>query len=247
MFSERADQENSSQNIGQEIRAARETEGLTTAELGNVLKIQPAFITAIETLNIEALPSTGYSIGFVRAIARHLGLPADDAVARFKSEALGNTAKSVKRRPHFAPKRAIRFPKGSVAAGTLLSCLAVVASWYGMSTAANSAPETVKPATVDPVWQVETIDKTIEATDLITLKAVGPSWIEVKDANNNILISKIMVPGEQFEARRQDIPHLSLRDAGAIELYIAGKPMGLIGAKGVSIDNLPLLSENTQP
>ena len=86
------------------------------------------------------------------------------------------------------------------------------------------------------------LEPTQNDPDLISLKAIGPSWVQVKDKNGNVLISRVMVPGEIFETKRQNLPLLSIRDAGAVELYIGGTRIGPIGQQGASAKNIPLAS-----
>jgi len=51
-----------------------------------------------------------------------------------------------------------------------------------------------------------------------------------------------MVPGEIFETTKQNLPIVSLRDAGAIELYIGGERVGPLGIKGQSLKDRDLLT-----
>jgi len=192
-------------------------------------------------LDVEALPSLGYVLGFIRSYALHMGLDAKNAVARYKTDIECPEKLGMRDRPHFVPKRKIRIPRGSFAAGAVLSSLAVTVTWYGMQTDARSA-QPVQPAAVQTQnWGFEPILPTKGDPDLVSLMAVGPSWVQVRSDDGLVLISRIMVPGEIFETKKQNLPVISLRDAGAIELYLAGERVGPLGEKGQVLKNLPLL------
>ena len=72
--------------IGAALKAAREFRGLSLQDVADSTRIRRAYLAAIEEMRIEDLPSRPFTIGYVRAYARALGLEAEAAVTRFKSE-----------------------------------------------------------------------------------------------------------------------------------------------------------------
>lgn len=226
-------------HIGAALRAMRMEKKLELTDIASTLHIKSEYLDGIERLDDSVLPSLGYVLGYVRTYALHLGMDAKDAVARYKVEIECPHNMGMRDRPHYVPKRQIRVPKGSFAAGMVLSCMLVVVTWYGWKADANSAPVTQEAAQARN-WGFDVLEPTKGNPDLISLKAIGPSFVQVKDKDGVVLISRIMVPGEIFETSRKNNPTLSLRDAGAIELYIGGERVGLIGQKGASAKNIPL-------
>lgn len=228
------------EHIGAELGAKRMEYGLSLKDVAEKLHIQQSYLDAIERLDKESLPTLGYALGFVRTYARFLGLNERNAIERFKIDIEAPRYLSAQAEPHFIPKSSIRLPKGSFAIGAVLSCAFVVVSWYGMKADAISA--VTAAATVQPTenWDFAPAQPTQNDENMISLMAVGPSWVQVKDSLGNVLISRIMVKGEIFETERKNLPVLSLRDAGAIELYLGGKLIGAIGQRGESAKNIPL-------
>lgn len=229
-----------SSHIGDMLRSAREAASLSIVDVSDALHIQAPYLEAIERLDKSALPSLGYVLGFIRSYALHLGLDAQDAVARYKIDIECPENLGMRDRPHFVPKRQIRVPRGSFAAGAVLSCVLVGVTWYGWKTDAQSAQYNQQPVAQSENWGFEPLQPTTGNPDIISLIAIGPSWVQVKDDEGSILISRIMMPGQLFETPRQNKPVLSLRDAGAIELYIGGERIGPIGQKGENGKNIPL-------
>lgn len=227
-------------HIGAELGAKRMEAGLTLKEMAAQIRIQYAYLDAIERLDKDALPTLGYALGYVRTYARFLGMDEKTAMDRFKVEIEAPRYLSAQAQPHHVPKRSIRLPKGSVAIGAVLSCAFVVVSWYGMKSDAVSAVPVTAPVEQAENWGFEPVEPVKNNADMISLKAIGPSWVEVKDVDGAVLISRIMVPGEIFETERKNAPSLSLRDAGAIELYLGGERIGPIGQRGETAKNIPL-------
>jgi len=229
-------------HIGAELRAAREQAAYTLEDVSKSLHIQSSYLAAIEKLDLDALPSLGYVLGFIRSYALHLGLDARDAVARYKADIQCPENLGMRDRPHHVPKRKIRVPRGSFAAGAVLSCLAVAVTWYGWQSDAQSAQYTEQKPVLTQNWGFEPIGPTTGNPDVVSLLATGPSWVQVTDEDGLVLLSRIMVPGELFETTRQNNPTISLRDAGAIELYIGGEKIGPLGEQGETLKNQNLIT-----
>ncbi|MBF0335037.1 MAG: helix-turn-helix domain-containing protein, partial [Alphaproteobacteria bacterium] len=71
------------------LRAARETQGLTSQDMAVALRIRQQYLEAIESGRYSILPGATYAVGFVRAYAEYLGLDADETVRRLKQETAG--------------------------------------------------------------------------------------------------------------------------------------------------------------
>ena len=232
----------SGSHIGAVLRAERVRQDFNLKSVSKTLHIQPAYLDAIEKLDTTALPSMGYVLGFVRSYASYLGLDAKNAVSQYKTDIECPRNMGMRDRPHHVPKRKLNIPKGSLAAGMVLSCVLVVVSWYGWKTDARSAQSINTSVSQVSDWGFDPVQPTQNDPDMIALVAIGPSWVQIKNHKGDILISRIMVAGDIFETKRQNVPMLSLRDAGAIELYRGGQRIGPIGQKGASGKNIPLVA-----
>ncbi|MEO1656798.1 MAG: helix-turn-helix domain-containing protein [Pseudomonadota bacterium] len=69
------------------LRAAREAMSLDIAAVAEGTNIKPEHLEAIEAMDITALPSQPYTMGFVRAYAREVALPEDALMERFRVQA----------------------------------------------------------------------------------------------------------------------------------------------------------------
>lgn len=73
-------------DIGHALRAIREHRGLSVDELAEKTRVRPSYITAIESLRLEGLPSRPFVVGYIRAMAQALGADPEAAAERFKAE-----------------------------------------------------------------------------------------------------------------------------------------------------------------
>lgn len=76
----------SAPNVGAALRAVREYYRLSIEDVSLATCIRKLYLSGIEEMRLEELPSRPFVIGYVRAYAGALGLDPDRAVARFKME-----------------------------------------------------------------------------------------------------------------------------------------------------------------
>lgn len=73
-------------DVGQALRTIREFRGLSVEDLAETTRVRANYITAIEAMRFEGLPSRPFVVGYIRAMAQALGADADAAADRFKAE-----------------------------------------------------------------------------------------------------------------------------------------------------------------
>ena len=73
-------------DVGQALRAVRESRNLSLEELADTTRIRRAYLADLEAMRLDRLPSRPFTIGYVRAYAEALGLDGEAAVERFKAE-----------------------------------------------------------------------------------------------------------------------------------------------------------------
>jgi transcriptional regulator with XRE-family HTH domain len=73
-------------DVGQALRAIREFKRLSVDEVAERTRVRASYVTAIETMQLEKLPSRPFVVGYIRAIAQALGADPDAAADRFKAE-----------------------------------------------------------------------------------------------------------------------------------------------------------------
>ncbi len=224
------------EHIGTELRDAREALGLSHKDVSDMTRIKPQFLEAIESLSSVDLPSIGYVLGYVRSYAKAVGLDGASAVARYKVDSQVPENLGMRDRPHFVPKRKIRLPRGFFSAITVLAIAGMLTVWYGTQTETQAAmldgPD-LTPSTAEA-------QATIIDPDMLTVKALAPSWVQIKDENGRVIISRIFVTGEVWQTQRGSGASISARDGGAIQLFVGESDAGRLGEQGVAIADVPL-------
>jgi len=219
-----------------ELRQAREALGLSYADVAETTKIQPQFLESIENLAKSELPSIGYVLGYVRSYAKAMGMDGASAVARYKIDSEVPENLGMRDRPHFVPQRKIRLPRGFFPALTVVAIAGMLTIWYGTQTETQAA--TLNGPDLTP--RAEASPAVINDPNMVTVKALTPSWVQIKDKNNRVVISRIFVTGETWQTQRGSGATLSARDGGAIQIFVGQGDAGLLGTQGVAVTDVPL-------
>jgi cytoskeleton protein RodZ len=137
--------------VGEMLRERRQELRLDINDVGEVLRIKPAFLAALEENRPQDLPGPTYVLGFVRAYARHLGLDHDWVLERYKAESA-----AVQARPDLAfpvPLGERSVPGGPILLVALILAICGYGTWYYLSTGDRARPERV--AAVPPALQMQ--------------------------------------------------------------------------------------------
>jgi cytoskeleton protein RodZ len=74
----------------------------------------------------------------------------------------------------------------------------------------------------------------------IFIRANAQTWVRVEDADGNVLLSRTLRAGESYRAPDRPGMVLATRNAGALQLFVDGKPAGTAGKPGEVKADLPL-------
>lgn len=222
--------------IGARLRSARDRLGYSQSDIADRLKIQRSFVDAIENMDSDALPAIGYVLGYIRGYAGIVGIDVEEAVKAYKVDSQTPDNLGLRSSPHFVPKKEIRLPKGLFAIIALLSCAVGLAIWYGTHSVTQNSLTT--RSNTSKTQQAQTLSET--PSDIMTLSATAPSWVEARNEDGEVILSKIFVTGETWQAGINDGIQVSVRDGGALNLYVGEDLIGPLGTKGTPIASLSL-------
>ncbi|PWR24791.1 helix-turn-helix domain-containing protein [Zavarzinia aquatilis] len=127
--------------VGAQLRDARLSYGRTTAEIGQVLRLKPAHLDALERGEIEGTPGLTYALGYLRSYAQYLGLDGEAAVVAFKAE----LNREPENRPLVfpAPVQEAKFPTGRVLSLSVVLAVLVYGAYYYISRSNTPLAEVV--------------------------------------------------------------------------------------------------------
>ena len=83
-------------------------------------------------------------------------------------------------------------------------------------------------------------DENYEFANIITLKLLNPTWLQLRDKSNNIILSKLMDKNEEFSYDVSLMYNITAGNAGNILVLIDNDVRGKIGKYGEIVDAIVL-------
>ena len=226
-----------SDHFGARLSARREGFGLTLSDMTETTNIREDFLTAIEAMDQAALPAIGYTLGFVRTYAKALGLDGDVAVKDYKADT-ALTQLPLRDAPHVILRRQLRLPRGFVSALSVASVALLIGVWYGTQSEAIATP--IPMVDISAQYTAAQPAAPVMQDGVFTLRTTAPSWIQIRNAQGTVAVSRIFVTGETWQGAIAAGYSVSVRDAGAVELYDGPALIGTLGEMGQPVSDLTL-------
>jgi cytoskeletal protein RodZ len=228
-------------NFGERLKREREMREVSLDELTKATRISTRFLEALENENWERLPGGVFGHGFVRTIARYLGLDEESLLGEY------DLARSEKSPPGIAkPEERIPSPPKWVSVAAVLVLFLIVAGlfyagrygWrrYLAHRGANSSSSPSLPSPPVPLNPSNTSSTASTSAVLpldLSVSTSAATHVRVL-ADNNLLLDSELPAGEtrHFSANQQF--EVSAGDSSAVLLELNGQAMPPLGAPGSS-------------
>ncbi|MDR7556356.1 MAG: helix-turn-helix domain-containing protein [Armatimonadota bacterium] len=244
--------------VGAQLRAARVARGLSLADLHARTKISARFLAALEDEAFDELPPPPYTCGYVRAVARELGLDGDAlaAAVRVAMQPRGGGLGHPVRSP-LVPARLRSRSRRMLTTAATVAALAVVAfvAYFGHQlrelggpepSVEGGVPSTVQSTPAGPrrdapsgagvaarpaVQQPADTGATADQGVVIEVQALGRSWILVSNTTGR-LFEGFVTAGETRRWQSDGPVTLRVGNAAAVVLVVNGRPLGPLGRPG---------------
>jgi len=231
-------------NFGERLKRERELREVTLGEITSATRIGSRFLEALENEDWENLPGGVFNRGFVRSIARYLGLDEEAFLAEYDLAHGAQLAAALDR-----PEDPIPPPPKLLTVVVVLGIVALLAglffvgryAWrYYQARRAKASPSAnalVFPQTVSPPPAPEPSPAVRNASTsllMLTVSASSLTRVTVK-ADGNLVFDTDVRAGEnrQFSTFQQF--EVSASDSGAVLLDLNGQtvpPLGVPGSFG---------------
>ena len=222
---------------GARLRAQRQARGWTLDSAEEASGVKAAHLVAIERGRPDMLPASGYALGYVRAYARALGLDADALVADYKRELQGRPLARASQGPRIFDAGSRRLPRGMIPALAVVGAVVMLGAWYGVQLDTAAAPD---PGAVTQIEPGGTESQAPIPDSVVTLRTTAPSWIRIRDEQGRLVVNRVFVTDEQWQAARGEAFTVSVRDGGAVELLVGERSLGPLGRRGEPVENYVL-------
>ena len=257
--------------VGQILLIARNSKNLSIIDISIELKISKSIIIDLENDNIKNNPDIIFNIGHLRSYSNFLELDTDTIIKKFKDEVSFNVKEEKKNITPIVENNFFKIEKFFAASIILV----IFTSFYFLFVDQNDneinfalipdIPESLEPIvekanTFDNLSQSSDIKKSdlinnssaiasIEfdenVTTVATLKMLNPTWLQLRDEENNIVLSKLMDKDEEFSYELKLNYNITAGNAGNILVLIDDEVRGKIGKYGDILDSFVLYKDFT--
>ena len=257
--------------VGQILSIERNSKNLSISDISIELKISKSIIIDLENDNIKNNPDIIFNIGHLRSYSNFLELDTDTIIKKFKDEVSFNIKEEKKNITPIVENNFFKIEKFFAASIILI----IFTSFYFLFIDQNDneinfalipdIPESLEPIvekanTFDNLSQSSDIKKSdlinnssaiasIEfdenVTTVATLKMLNPTWLQLRDEENNIVLSKLMDKDEEFSYELKLNYNITAGNAGNILVLIDDEVRGKIGKYGDILDSFVLYKDFT--
>tara|TARA_B100000003_G_scaffold199721_1_gene205843 strand:+ start:284 stop:1072 length:789 start_codon:yes stop_codon:yes gene_type:complete len=260
------------ETVGQILSSERNCKNLSINDIAAELKISKNIIIDLENDNIKNNPDIIFNIGHLRSYSNFLELDTDTIIKKFKNDLSFNIEKEKKNITPIVENNFFKIERFFAASLILIVFSSFYFLFiYENNNQIDYALVPDIPESLEPIIEkANTFDNDLSQendsniSDLInnssaiasieidenistvaTLKILNPTWLQLRDENNNIVLSKLMDKDEEFSYELNLNYNITAGNAGNILVLIDGNVRGKIGKYGDILDSFILYKDFT--
>jgi len=251
-------------NIGEILYKNRTHKKLTIEEISNELKIPRDILLKIENNDIKKSPDIVFIIGHVKSYSRFLDLDYNQILEEFKKQiSYNDTIVSHNITKPFSENYKFNINKML----SFVTIFIICSSFYFLFISEDKRKSEFALIPDIPESNIPTIEKlsieniainkieneknsnnfstVIASTDnyeednssIVTLKILNPTWVQIRDLQDKILLSKLMDTNEEYSYNIEYKYNITAGNAGNIIVEIDNIVKGKIGKYGEVLDS----------
>ncbi len=256
--------------VGQILSIERNSKNFSIRDIEIELKIPKNIIIDLENDNIKNNSDIIFNIGHLRSYSNFLNLDTDIIIKKFKGEVSFNIKEEKKNISPIVENNFFKIEKFFAASIILI----IFTSFYFLfidqdDNEINFALVPDIPESLEPIVEkantfnlsqssdvnnsnlvnnssaIASIEFDEDVTTVATLKMLNPTWLQLRDKSNNIVLSKLMDKDDEFSYELKLNYNITAGNAGNILVLIDGDVRGKIGKYGDILDSFVLYKDFT--
>ena len=258
--------------VGQILSIGRNSKNLSISDISIELKISKSIIIDLENDNIKNNSDIIFIIGHLRSYSNFLELDTDTIIKKFKDEVSFNIKEEKKHITPIVENNFFKIEKFFSASIILIiftsfyflfidqndneinfalipdipeNLEAIVEKENTFNNNLSQTNDFNKSDLINNSSAIASIEFDEDVTTVATLKMLNPTWFQLRDESNNIVLSKLMDKDEEFSYELKLNYNITAGNAGNILVLIDGDVRGKIGKYGDILDSFVLYKDFT--
>ena len=258
--------------VGQILLIGRNFKNLSINDISIELKISKSIIINMENDNIKNDSDIIFNIGHLRSYSNFLELDTDTIIEKFKNDLSFNIKEEKKNITPIIENNFFKIEKFFAASIILiiftsfyflfidkdenevnfalvpdipesLEPIVEKAETFNINLSKNS--ELKKNNLINNSSAIASVEFDEDISTIATLKMLNPTWLQLRDELDNIILSKLMDKDEEFSYKLKLNYNITAGNAGNILVLIDGDVRGKIGKYGDILDSFVLYKDFT--
>ena len=256
--------------VGQILSKERKSKNLSIDDISNELKISKNIIINLENDNIKNNSDIIFIIGHLRSYSNFLHLDTDTIIEKFKDEISFNTKEEKKNISPIVENNFFKIEKFFAASLILIIFSSFYFLFIDQNdneikfALVPDIPESSEPIVekantfnnnlfqsnnvkkgdlINNSSVIASIEFDEDVITVATLKILNPTWLQVRDETDKIVLSRLMEKDEEFSYELKLNYNITAGNAGNILVLIDGEVRGKIGKYGDILDSFILYKD----
>ena len=258
--------------VGQILLIGRNSKNLSISDISIELKISESIIIDLENDAIKNNSDIIFHIGHLRSYSNFLDLDSDTIIKKFKEQVSFNIKEDKKNITPIVENNFFKIEKFFAASLILIIFTSFYFLFVDeRNNEINFALVPDIPESLEPIVEkantfnnnysqsnsldksnlinnssaIASIEYDEDVATIATLKMLNPTWLQLRDESNNIILSKLMDKDEEFSYELKLNYNITAGNAGNILVLIDGEVRGKIGKFGDILDSFVLFKDFT--
>ena len=259
--------------VGQTLSIVRNSKNLSISDISVELKISKTIIIDLENDNIKNNSDIIFNIGHLRSYSNFLELDTDLIIEKFKNDVSFNIKEEKNNVTPIVENNFFKIEKFFAASLILiiftsfyflfindndkevnfalipdipenLEAIVEEANTFNNNNLSQTN-DVNKSDLINNSSAIASIEFDEDMASVATLKMLNPTWLQLRDESNNIVLSKLMDKDEEFSYDLKLNYNITAGNAGNILVLIDGDVRGKIGKYGDILDSFVLYKDFT--